>query len=76
MSFLAANKKEEAIQTLEDLASANPTNSQIYYYLGELYLDHNDLEKATLNFSLAATASETTREVSMRVTPPFVFIRG
>ena len=58
LRFLAVGDNEQAIKTLEAISEEQPTNTQVYYYLGELYSQDEQPERARLNFSLAATASK------------------
>ena len=57
LRFLAAGDFDEAIATLESISKDQPSNPQVYYYLGELYLENENLDKAIENFRLSSTAT-------------------
>jgi tetratricopeptide (TPR) repeat protein len=59
MSFADAEGKDEAIASLRAMATNEPDNAHIYYYLGELYGEKGDTTNALLNYSLAATNAPT-----------------
>ena len=58
LRFLATGDIEEAISTLESISRDDPSNPQVYYYLGELYLENSNLEKAVESFRLSVAATE------------------
>lgn len=56
LSFLKLGDKDRAIQALENLTRQAPGHPRLFFYLGELYHDKGDTEKALFNFSLAEKA--------------------
>jgi len=56
LSFLKLGDKDRAIQALEELTRQAPGHPRLFFYLGELYHDKGDTEKALFNFSLAEKA--------------------
>jgi tetratricopeptide (TPR) repeat protein len=48
---------QTAIENLETLAQAHSGHEQIHYYLGELYIESNEIGKSKANFELAAEAT-------------------
>ena len=52
-SFLEIGDTSEAIRSLEEYLEEHPTSGAVLYYLGELYQQQGDIEKAKVNFSLA-----------------------
>ncbi len=53
-SFLEIGDTAKAIRSLEAFVENDPTNGAVLYYLGELYQQEGDIERAKLNFSLAS----------------------
>ena len=53
VALFAAGEQEKAIEALEELTRKNPDDPKIYIYLGELYEQLKDHEKAVFNFSQA-----------------------
>lgn len=62
LRFVAAGDVAAAIERFEALAAAQPRNSQIHHYLGELYAARKDREKAMRAFrsAIAGDAPEPT----------------
>jgi tetratricopeptide (TPR) repeat protein len=58
LRFVATGDIDEAIATLESISKDQPSNPQVYYYLGELYLENENPDKAIENFRLSATATK------------------
>ena len=57
LSLLAVGNKDRAIAKLEELSQRQPDNAKLYYYLGELYEEKGDLEKALFQYVLAQKAA-------------------
>ena len=57
MSFVAMGKREKAIEALEAIVRERPSNGRVYYYLGELYEQVEDDDRAALNYELATKAT-------------------
>jgi tetratricopeptide (TPR) repeat protein len=51
--YLRANDHKRAAEELEALARQNPTNPQVYYFLGSIALEQKDAARAAENFSRA-----------------------
>ncbi|MBU1909655.1 MAG: tetratricopeptide repeat protein [Verrucomicrobia bacterium] len=56
LSFLKLGDSDKTIEALENLSRLTPGHPRLFFYLGELYREKGDLEKALLNFSLAEKA--------------------
>lgn len=56
MSFLKLGDKDKAIAALEKLTRDLPGHPHVFFYLGELYHEKGDTDKALFNFSLAEKA--------------------
>ncbi|MEM7393193.1 MAG: tetratricopeptide repeat protein, partial [Verrucomicrobiota bacterium] len=55
---LALRFKDEDIESLEKLATAEGDHARIYYYLGELYEKQKNREKAILNYRKATESGQ------------------
>ncbi|MBV8899433.1 MAG: tetratricopeptide repeat protein [Verrucomicrobia bacterium] len=52
-SFLQTGQRDAAISALEEMVKANPLKAEIYEFLGRLYEENSDRERALANFQQA-----------------------
>lgn len=53
LSLAATGDKQGAVNTLEQVAKAEPLNSRVYFYLGDLYEKMGEKDKAIANYRIA-----------------------
>ncbi len=53
ISLMATGNKTGAVSALEAIASRQPTNGRVFFFLGELYEQLGETNKAVLNYDLA-----------------------
>ena len=56
LSFIAIGDNQKAIESLEAFVAEDPSQGRVYYYLGELYQQMGEPQKALMNFRFASKA--------------------
>jgi tetratricopeptide (TPR) repeat protein len=67
LCFLAKNDKEKSIQYLKAIAEIEPLNTEVQYYLGELYENLADPANAAARFTLACAGTPSNSKVFIKL---------